>query len=602
MPLSFKKIFSRKLLFSPKVMGGAASHHEPLDRVANHASSSFRRSASCRHSKANKSGRSPSKMDRLRRSFRDSFRRRKDLGNHTGSPSHHSTPKPHLWAMDEAEVRAGICSFHVKYLGCVEVFESRGMEVCEEALKTLRGSRRRPVRAIFYISGDGLRVVEEETKGLIVDQTIEKVSFCAPDRSHEKGFSYICRDGLTRRWMCHGFVALKESGDRLSHAVGCAFQECLIRKNKREEDCSVTMNYDPKTSVFTRTGSFRTPSLTEQQSEPNIPLNAPPQPPPFLQSYNKDIPTSIKQLQQNPTTPKVSTKAIERPHATLSMLQRQGSFRGFSQLNQASPFKRQLSLRISELPSNLERTRSMSLQPTGHQRTSNKLLQMNTPVSPIPEASPRSEKPMSTTDQVTAMCQQMSLELAFLTNSTSNEDFPDKFKSSDLRSIENTPKQGPITGSEAFLASITKKATLETQSNPTTPKPECRISPQQDEGFDSGSSLWNLNNKAVTPPTPPATPPTSLPRPDQWLGKVAAVTLQSTDALITPKRNPHLAAHSRAYSLDTAEDVYRTKLNSISANPFDPNYIAPKQNTNPFLSSPISNGPSKTVKTFEIQM
>lgn len=91
------------------------------------------------------------------------------------------------------------------------------------------------MRAIFYISGDGLRVVEEETKvsyrniiktylctkivlkyhfffqGLIVDQTIEKVSFCAPDRSHEKGFSYICRDGLTRRWMCHGFVALKES-------------------------------------------------------------------------------------------------------------------------------------------------------------------------------------------------------------------------------------------------------------------------------------------------------------------------------------------------------------------------------------------------------
>lgn len=93
------------------------------------------------------------------------------------------------------------------------------------------------------------------------------------------------------------------------------------------------------------------------------------------------MPTSVKPLQQqNPTTPKVSTKAIERPHATLSMLQRQGSFRGFSQLNQASPFKRQLSLRISELPSNLERTRSMSLQPTGNLRTSsNKLLQMNIP-------------------------------------------------------------------------------------------------------------------------------------------------------------------------------------------------------------------------------
>jgi len=53
--------------------------------------------------------------------------------------------------------------------------------------------------------------------------------------------------------------------------------------------------------------------------------------------------------------------------------------------------------------------------------------------------------------------------------------------------------------------------------------------------------------------------------------------------------------------LDTAEDAYRT-FNNISANPFDPNYIAPKQNTNPFLSSPISNSQSKTVKTFEVQM
>lgn len=44
-----------------------------------------------------------------------------------------------------------------------------------------------------------------------MDQTIEKVSFCAPDRNHERGFAYICRDGTTRRWMCHGFHAVKES-------------------------------------------------------------------------------------------------------------------------------------------------------------------------------------------------------------------------------------------------------------------------------------------------------------------------------------------------------------------------------------------------------
>ena len=64
---------------------------------------------------------------------------------------------------------------------------------------------------MLHVGGDGLKVVDDDTKGLIVDQTIEKVSFCAPDRNYERGFSYICRDGTTRRWMCHGFIAIKES-------------------------------------------------------------------------------------------------------------------------------------------------------------------------------------------------------------------------------------------------------------------------------------------------------------------------------------------------------------------------------------------------------
>ncbi|KAJ8978663.1 hypothetical protein NQ317_019099 [Molorchus minor] len=198
--------------------------------------------------------RSPRKMDRLRRSFRDSFRKRKDRIPESS--------KPHQWQADESAVRAGTCTFAVKYLGCVEVFDSRGDASLRGSAQG--GSRRRPVRAVLHISGDGLRVVEEETKGLIVDQTIEKVSFCAPDRNHERGFSYICRDGTTRRWMCHGFLALRESGERLSHAVGCAFAVCLERKQKRDKECGVTMMFDTKNSTFTRTGSFRQYGLTER--------------------------------------------------------------------------------------------------------------------------------------------------------------------------------------------------------------------------------------------------------------------------------------------------------------------------------------------------
>uniref|UniRef100_A0A0N5A8R4 PID domain-containing protein n=1 Tax=Syphacia muris TaxID=451379 RepID=A0A0N5A8R4_9BILA len=192
-------------------------------------------------------------MERIRRSIRESFRRRPKERKHRagslvetpavtqpgGSGIGGSSLKVELWLPDEAAVKDGTCSFNVKYLGGIEVFESRGMQVCEGALKKLRAQRRHPVKAVLYVSGDGLRVVDQENnRGLIVDQTIEKVSFCAPDRNHDKGFAYICRDGSSRRWMCHGFLATKESGERLSHAVGCAFAVCLEKKKKRDEEAT----------------------------------------------------------------------------------------------------------------------------------------------------------------------------------------------------------------------------------------------------------------------------------------------------------------------------------------------------------------------------
>ena len=59
----------------------------------------------------------------------------------------------------------------------MKVFESRGMQVCEEALKLLKGSKRRPIKGTLHVSGDGLRVVDAETVGLVLDQTIEKVRY-----------------------------------------------------------------------------------------------------------------------------------------------------------------------------------------------------------------------------------------------------------------------------------------------------------------------------------------------------------------------------------------------------------------------------------------
>uniref|UniRef100_A0A8C2CIC2 NUMB endocytic adaptor protein n=1 Tax=Cyprinus carpio TaxID=7962 RepID=A0A8C2CIC2_CYPCA len=206
--------------------------------------------------------------------LRQSFRKKKDIYVPESS-------RPHQWQTDEEAVRGGKCSFAVKYLGHVEVEESRGMHICEDAVKRLKTDRKffkgffakagkKAVRAVLWVSADGLRVVDDKTKDLILDQTIEKVSFCAPDRNFEHAFSYICRDGTTRRWICHCFMAIKDSGERLSHAVGCAFAACLERKQKREKECGVTATFDANRTTFTREGSFRVTTATEQAEREEV--------------------------------------------------------------------------------------------------------------------------------------------------------------------------------------------------------------------------------------------------------------------------------------------------------------------------------------------
>jgi len=145
-----------------------------------------------------------------------------------------------------------------------------------------------------------------------------------------------------------------------------------------------------------------------------------------------------------PLKPQENPHAVQRPHATVDMLQRQFSFRGFQKLGETSPFKRQLSLRMNELPSTLDRQKTFGnaltngkiswLQFTGmngslssghciwnilalifplrlwlnvwlwHQ-TIWTIFVTGTTVTTIPEASPTKEKQE---ESISEMCQQLS--------------------------------------------------------------------------------------------------------------------------------------------------------------------------------------------------
>uniref|UniRef100_UPI0037E9A3A2 protein numb homolog isoform X2 n=1 Tax=Semicossyphus pulcher TaxID=241346 RepID=UPI0037E9A3A2 len=454
--------------------------------------------------------------------LRQSFRRKKDVYVPESS-------RPHQWQTDEEAVRSGKCSFAVKYLGHVEVEESRGMHICEDAVKRLKTAGKKPVRAVLWVSADGLRVVDDKTKDLILDQTIEKVSFCAPDRNFERAFSYICRDGTTRRWICHCFMAIKDSGERLSHAVGCAFAACLERKQKREKECGVTATFDANRTTFTREGSFRVTTATEaaereevmrqlqdaKNAETDVTIagnsigvtNSAAHPAGGSPSPSSSPPLSVSTL---------GPQAIPRRHAPADVIARQGSFRGFPALSQkTSPFKRQLSLRMNELPSTMQRKSDFPIKNT------------------VPEVEGES-------DSISSLCTQ-------ITSAFSGPP-EDPFSSAPMPKPASSPQSpvAPVNGT-APAFSVTAAASATVTANPPVLPPAL---PARDTNpwakTPAGAPASAQPGSNWTTPTPViVVPPSSSPvisshkrtpsEADRWLEEV-------TKSVRAPQANPILAA------------------------------------------------------------
>ncbi|KAM7403611.1 hypothetical protein PAMA_004183 [Pampus argenteus] len=469
--------------------------------------------------------------------LRQSFRRKKDVYVPESS-------RPHQWQTDEEAVRSGKCSFAVKYLGHVEVEESRGMHICEDAVKRLKTDRKffkgffakagkKPVRAVLWVSADGLRVVDDKTKDLILDQTIEKVSFCAPDRNFERAFSYICRDGTTRRWICHCFMAIKDSGERLSHAVGCAFAACLERKQKREKECGVTATFDANRTTFTREGSFRVTTATEaaereevmrqlqdaKKAETDVKLvgnsSTSVTNPSAHQTGGSPSPSSSPPLSVSGLGP----QAIPRRHAPAEALARQGSFRGFPALSQkTSPFKRQLSLRMNELPSTMQRKSDFPMKNT------------------VPEVEGEG-------DSISSLCSQITTAFSGPPE--------DPFSSAPMPKPASSPQSpvAPVNGTAAVFSaaaaasanppvqnSVLPPALPARDTNPWARTPAGAPAPAQPAGNDWSSPTPVI----VVPPTSSPVMPSHKRTPseaDRWLEEV-------TKSVRAPQPNPIMAAAS----------------------------------------------------------
>lgn len=386
--------------------------------------------------------------------------------------------------------------------------------------------------------------------------------------------------------MCHGFLASKDSGERLSHAVGCAFAVCLERKQRRDKECTVTMTFDMKSSTFTRTGSFRQQTMTERLVDPPSAIVAP-QP---KGAYNPF--------------------AIERPHATPSMLERQGSFRGFTQIGAQSPFKRQMSLRINDLPSNAERQKAF-LDTKQPQRMA---------VSPIPEVSPHQM------DTVSELCKELSQGLSLLTTKDT-EDFLNferlngsvpMSSTGYTNNIPSPPRTvtSPITSVAPYrpLMTVANTAIPIGTAAPIQQQPIIENAPSIPLRFNnlvstSGvtSTLCSVNESfprapspalAYTSPNKIAVPQPSspqkvvpietvnpLPKADQWLTEIVKNTSPA------PKRAPAFNVQSRSKSLVPC-DMFESTVAEWAKRP-------EIVSTNPFVSAAK---PAAVQESFQVQL
>lgn len=185
---------------------------------------------------------------------------------------------------------------------------------------------------------------QECTCTIILNNQFKLVSIRAPDGNNERGFAYICRDGTTRRWMCHGFHAVGNTGERLSHAVGCAFAICLERKQKRDREAAEL------TAAAAALNNRNSNNNNHHNHNHNSRTTQPLLPPPAVRD-----PQIFRFTEPPPMKPVINPYAIDRPHATPLMLQRQTSFRPLSNLRSQTPFKRQLSLKLMNAPPSLTR-------------------------------------------------------------------------------------------------------------------------------------------------------------------------------------------------------------------------------------------------------
>ncbi|XP_063041850.1 low density lipoprotein receptor adapter protein 1a [Engraulis encrasicolus] len=149
---------------------------------------------------------------------------------------------PENWTDTRETILEGM-TFNLRHLGMTLVDQPKGEELSAAAVKrivaTAKASGKKLKKVALKVSPQGIILCDYETKQLIENVSIYRISYCTADKMHDKVFAYIAQNQQNHTLECHAFLCAKRKVAQavtltVAQAFKVAFEFWQVAKEEKE--------------------------------------------------------------------------------------------------------------------------------------------------------------------------------------------------------------------------------------------------------------------------------------------------------------------------------------------------------------------------------
>uniref|UniRef100_A0A8C4NCV2 GULP PTB domain containing engulfment adaptor 1a n=1 Tax=Eptatretus burgeri TaxID=7764 RepID=A0A8C4NCV2_EPTBU len=126
--------------------------------------------------------------------------------------------KDKTWIHTPETLTKSCVSYSVKFLGSCEVDLPKGSEIVKDAIRKLKfacqlkkSEGQKIPKVELQISIRGIQILDPKSKEIQHNCQLQRISFCADDKTDKHIFTFICKDGEQSKHLCFVFDSEKSS-------------------------------------------------------------------------------------------------------------------------------------------------------------------------------------------------------------------------------------------------------------------------------------------------------------------------------------------------------------------------------------------------------